>query len=196
MLVDVIFEGVHYDKYKFDLVNNIVIGYHYPNKPRILNPWINKTKSRTTGNVYYRKIVDLTLNDKKKHIKLHRLVYQLNNPTQDITGLEVDHIDQNSLNNDITNLRLVTASQNNANISKLKKNNGKETTSKYIGISYDKRDDIWQSQIKVEKKMYSKLFKNEREALEWRNNKIVELKVEEYYVIQPWIKKQVIIKKK
>lgn len=196
MLVDVIFEGIHYDKYKFNLKTNELISYRYPNKPRIVNPWMQKIKKKLTGTIYYRKVVDLTLNGKKNHIKLHRLVFQLNNPTMNIKGIEIDHIDQNSLNNDISNLRLVTHSQNTANISKISKTNGRHTTSQYIGISYSKRDEIWESAIRVEKTRYRKKFKSEFEALKWRNNKIIELGIQEYYEIQPWIKKQVIIKKK
>ena len=189
MIVDIVFENQRYDGYKFDLSNDTVISYKRP-KPIILNPWIQTNKN------YYRKVVDLILDNKKKKILFHRLVYQMHNPIENIKGIIIDHIDQNSLNNDINNLRLATHSQNCANISKSSKNRNIIPTSKYIGISYSKKDDAWAAEIKVEKIRFRKQFKNEKDALYWRNNKIIELKVDNFYSIQPWIKKKVVITSK
>ena len=36
---------------------------------------------------------------------MHRLVYQAFNPTEDIIGKDIDHIDGNRANNNLSNLR-------------------------------------------------------------------------------------------
>ena len=193
MIVDVIYEGIHYDKYKFNLKTNELISYCCK-QPKIKESHINSTQ-RSDGTFYSRKYYSFFKIGKGKKIAEHRLVYQLNNLSEDIVGKEIDHIDRNPLNNDICNLRSVTNCQNQANKNKCVK----PTTSKYIGISYCKRDGReprWDSSINVETNRYRKFFKSEFEALKWRNNKIIELGVQEYYEIQPWIKKQVVIKKK
>lgn len=59
-------------------------------------------------------------------------------------GLESDHIDRNGLNNQRSNLRLATSSQNHVN-SKLQSNN----TSGYRGVSWEERYGKWRGQIGV-----------------------------------------------
>ncbi len=66
---------------------------------------------------------------KRKNIRLHCYIYELKNGKIP-EGYEVDHKDRNSLNNQISNLRLVTHAENMCNISKSKNN-----TSGYIGVS-------------------------------------------------------------
>ena len=191
----IIYEGEIFKKYKFDFNTNTVIGKRNK-KPLTLT-------LGPTG--YYRVNLesdDSTKKDRKNVFsQYHRVVYQQYYPNDDIKGdgmfnkIEIDHIDRNPINNDISNLRSVTNCQNQANKNKCVK----PTTSKYIGISYCKRDGReprWDSSINVETNRYRKFFKSEFEALKWRNNKIIELGVQEYYEIQPWIKKQVVIKKK
>jgi len=52
----------------------------------------------------------------KKDYRYHRVIYKLHNPDWDMDDEphknQIDHIDQNKLNNDITNLRLVSPQQN------------------------------------------------------------------------------------
>lgn len=62
-------------------------------------------------------------------------------------GQEVDHIDGNGLNNQKSNLRFATHAQNGRNQRKSKVN-----TSGYKGVSWNKKDKKWHSQIKVNKK--------------------------------------------
>lgn len=57
-------------------------------------------------------------------------------------GMVVDHIDGNGLNNRKSNLRICTQAQNNLN-SRPKRN----CSSRYKGVSFYKRDKIWQVQI-------------------------------------------------
>jgi len=89
-----------------------------------------------------------------KHYLMHRLI--MNNPK----GFEVDHIDNNGLNNQMSNLRLVTHSQNQMNSHKYK-----DKTSKYKGVMWHKRDKIWEVQIKANNKQhYLGRFENEIQA--------------------------------
>lgn len=59
----------------------------------------------------------------------------------------IDHIDNNSLNNKIENLRKVTMSQNIMN-SRLNKN----SSSQYKGVSWYKPSQKWRSRIKIDGK--------------------------------------------
>jgi hypothetical protein len=71
--------------------------------------------------------------------------------------LIVDHIDHNPLNNRLENLQLIT---NRLNLSKDKKG-----TSKYTGVSWNKGNKSWHSQIKINSKtIYLGGFKTELEA--------------------------------
>jgi hypothetical protein len=57
---------------------------------------------------------------------------------------QIDHIDRNPTNNQFTNLRAVTGSENQHNSGKPKDN-----TSGYRGVSYDKRDKKWRASIRL-----------------------------------------------
>ena len=79
--------------------------------------WSNQGKGRflkpniSSVGYYY---VNLCKDGKKKMMSLHRLValHYIDNPEN---KEQVDHIDRNPLNNDISNLRWVTRSENNLN---------------------------------------------------------------------------------
>jgi hypothetical protein len=75
---------------------------------------------------------------KDKAILLHRFI--LNAPP----GIIVDHANGNTLDNRRENLRLCTIFENNSNRRK-----GKNTSSKYKGVSFHACNKKWQSQIKV-----------------------------------------------
>jgi len=68
------------------------------------------------------------------------------------SSLLIDHIDKNSLNNHISNLRIVTNQQNQFN-----------TNAK----GYTKHQNGWRSQIVKDGIRYSKCFKSEQEAKKW-----------------------------
>lgn len=88
-----------------------------------------------------------------KIIFLHHLIL----PIKD--GLEVDHINNNKLDNRRCNLRLVTRSQNQMNIK----------TSK--GVCWDKSSKSWMARITVNyKRIYLGCFKDEKQALKARRN--------------------------
>lgn len=80
-----------------------------------------------------------------KSCRAHRIawaIYYGEHPVKDI-----DHIDGNRSNNAISNLRLATQSQNNANM-RLFKN----STSGVKGVTWDKRRNCWRAHIVFEGK--------------------------------------------
>ena len=85
--------------------------------------------------------------------------------------LEIDHIDNNPLNNQKKNLRICTRSQNLANKPKYKIG-----TSKYKGVSWDKHNNKWVSCIKYnQKNIHLGRFKNEIDAAKAYNERAKEL---------------------
>lgn len=87
-------------------------------------------------------------------IAMHRLI--MNTPK----GLIIDHIDHNGLNNQKSNLRNCTASQNNAN-----RTSKKQGTSKYLGVSFYKPYNKYHVQIRIlGKNTHVGYYKNEIDA--------------------------------
>jgi len=136
-----------YPNYSFDLNTNQVYS-HYSKiylKPRL-------------NNRYYE--IRLYKNSKRKDIRLHRLVYEAYNG-EIPTGYVIDHIDLNTHNNHITNLRLATISQNSCN-QKVNKNN-KSTGYKNIFLT---KNNTYRVKIKKNNKVvYCKNFKTLEEAI-------------------------------
>lgn len=93
--------------------------------------------------------------------RMHRLIMGVEDKS-----ILVDHIDLNGLNNQRSNLRLATISQNNRN-TKSRKN----STSKYLGVSIERSSGKWKAQIGSNKIMKSLgRFKTEKEAARAYNN--------------------------
>ncbi len=65
-------------------------------------------------------------------------------------GLDTDHIDRNKLNNDITNLRYISRSQNNFN-----KDGNKNNTSGVKGVSWHSQNQLWRAYIMLDYKQIS-----------------------------------------
>lgn len=88
---------------------------------------------------------------------VHRIIYLLENNLEDLPAeYVVDHIDGNSLNNHIDNLRLIHKSSNTRN-AKMYSNN----TSGITGVYFDKKGkyDYWKaSWMKIDGKMGTKSF--------------------------------------
>ena len=75
-------------------------------------------------------------------------------------GIQVDHIDGNGLNNQKSNLRLVTNRQNCMNRHQI-------TTSKYPGVTWNKRSRKWVAQAQIDgKHIHIGTFSTEKEAYE------------------------------
>jgi len=103
--------------------------------------------------------------------KLHRLILHAK-------GIELDgdHFDRNKLNNQRSNLRLLTTVENNYN-SSLRKDN----SSGHIGVTWNLMAKKWQAQIQVDRKLkYLGLCKNINDAILLRQNaekKYVKIKI-------------------
>src|SRR5438046_10138236 len=73
----------------------------------------------------------------------------------------VDHINGYPIDNTTRNLRIVTSVQNHHNRRKNKKN----TSSKYKGVTWDKKSSVWRAQITNNKKhIHLRFFNTEEEA--------------------------------
>ena len=95
------------------------------------------------------------INGKRTSIAMHREILNLTDPK-----IQVDHKDHNGLNNQKNNLRIATNQQNHFNLTKRKDNK-----SGYKGITWHKRDKIWQSQIQINNKLiYLGSFNNKIDA--------------------------------
>jgi hypothetical protein len=88
--------------------------------------------------------VILYKNKKSKNFRIHKLV-ALNFLKHGPYNLVVDHINNIKTDNRLNNLQLIT---NRLNISKDVKNK----TSKYTGVSYDKKNKKWRASISINKK--------------------------------------------
>jgi hypothetical protein len=124
-------------------------------KERILKP-LDRAKSR--GLKY--KYVNLKYGLKQKKHSIHRLILE-NFPCwfMNYEGEFIDHADREPDNNHITNLRLSTFSQNNANMAK-KKN----CSSQYKGVTWSKALKKWRSQIEKTKKIHIGYYFSEVDA--------------------------------
>lgn len=91
---------------------------------------------------------------KRINIPMHRIIMKAPK------GLTVDHIDGDGLNNQRSNLRLATPSQNLINRT-IPPNN----TSGYKGVTWNKRNQNWVSSIQTNRKRkYLGCFKNKKLA--------------------------------
>lgn len=100
----------------------------------------------------------LTRPDGKKHFQIgiagihylvHRIIYSLHHNIKLFVNIQIDHEDNNGLNNNPANVRLATCSENQLNV-KLKKNN----SSGYKGVSYSKTGKYWWGQVRFKKERY------------------------------------------
>jgi hypothetical protein len=107
---------------------------------RILKSYIDKY-----GYIYH----GLSGYGKTKKFKLHRLMALTFIPNPD-NKKEVNHIDGNPKNNFMYNLEWVSHFENQSH--KVKSWN---RSSKYLGVTYNKREKKWKAQIQINKKKYS-----------------------------------------
>ena len=110
-----------------------------------------------------------------KNHKVHRLVadHFIPKPDSDCK-LEVDHIINDKTNNTVSNLRWVLHRQNMWNGKKIQK----ATSSKYIGVCFNKRDRVWQANISLndDRRKFLGHFHHEKDAARVYNTKAFELR--------------------
>src|SRR5688572_19860528 len=103
---------------------------------------------------------------KSKTISMHREIVHVGS-----LPVLVDHKDRDTLNNQKSNLRICTVSQNNAN-----KNSRPGSSSKYLGVYYSKRDKLWKAKVRKNRTPYNLgYFESEVEAARAYNVKAIEL---------------------
>lgn len=94
---------------------------------------------------------------KKYSIAIHRHIMKL----QKGDKILVDHIDGDGLNNQRSNLRLCTVTENNRN----QIHSAGTFSSVYKGVYWDKSKNTWAAEIRInKKKTYLGRFKNEKDA--------------------------------
>lgn len=126
--------------------------------------WLNQWRWYCHNRGYAVRAVGIG-NGRQKAIFMHRLV--INTPKRSWT----DHIDNNKLNNQKENLRIVTHSQNGMN-----RKNTKHSTSIFKGVSWDKKRDKWKVGItKNSKRCGLGYFKREEDAGKAYDRKAIEL---------------------
>lgn len=133
----------------------------YYTKERILKPGIN-------GAGYY--YVNLRYNNITVNYRIHQLVgIVFLNHTPNGYGFVIDHINNNKLDNRVENLQIITHREN---CHKRPTN----STSKYIGVSYEKNRNKWRAVIRINgKKIYLGSFINEEDANLAYQNKLKEI---------------------
>lgn len=91
---------------------------------------------------------------------IHRLIWILYTKKDIPDDLYIDHIDGNRLNNNIDNLRLATALENQYN--KFRQTDG---TSRYKGVWFDTKKNFWKASIRFQdRRHYIGQFNSELEA--------------------------------
>ncbi|HII3146503.1 TPA: HNH endonuclease [Citrobacter braakii] len=102
---------------------------------------IGDEAGRSKNNAY----AQVRLNGKLTMV--HRIIWEMHNGAID-SGMYVDHIDGNTFNNRLSNLRLVTHQDNHRNQKKRSTNK-----SGYLGVSWNKQHQKWQASIKLSGKV-------------------------------------------
>lgn len=101
----------------------------------------------------------------KKAEYMHRIIMRA-----DVTEV-VDHKDHNGLNNQKNNLRKCSDGQNKSNVS-----HHRDSTSKYLGVCWNKQVNKWQAQIHKNTKSYKLgFFDSENDAAVAYNERAREL---------------------
>ena len=135
------------------------LNYNHTKTEKVLTPGIDERG---------RMSVALHKNGKQKSFRVHQLIAIsfLNHKPDGTFKIVVDHIDNDQSNNNLDNLQLIT---NRENTSKDKKNK----SSKYTGVTWDKANNKWLAQIKINgRSKFLGRFVNELDAYNAYKNKL------------------------
>lgn len=106
---------------------------------------------------YVRRWTDIKKEGMRSRIYVHHCIVGF-----PLHGMEVDHRNGDKLDNRLENLRIVTHRENQANNPKRRMN---KTSSKYVGVYWNKRDKSWVAAITINGQIINLgYFKNEDEA--------------------------------
>ena len=123
--------------------------------------------SKAKSDYYYFQVMK---NSKKHNLYIHKLIGEYFIPNPDNKTI-VDHIDRNRTNNDISNLRWASKSENAINC-KIREDN----TSGCRGVCFNKRSKLWLARINLNNSVTNiGYFKNYEDAVIARQNKELEL---------------------
>lgn len=126
------------------------------------NKW--QCAARSTKGLYYAYRM-ITRGGRSRNISMHRLIMGVTDPR-----VEIDHKDLNGLNNQKSNLRVATRSQNGANCRKC----SKPTSSQFKGVYFRKNRNRWHARIKINGQRKSLgFYVNEEDAARAYNNAAV-----------------------
>ena len=148
--------------------------YQVSNFGNIRNSRLKIMKYFINNSGYY--CIKLSKHNKSSHFLVHRLV--LETFTTKEPNKEVNHIDENKLNNHLSNLEWVTSKENKQHsirtgtydcLKEIKNSLGKKhlsnTWSKYHNVTYDRNRNKWCATIRVNgKNMMQKRFNTEKKA--------------------------------
>ena len=122
-------------------------------KPTCTKQKVNQPAGHIRNNKYW------YVSFNRQQLLVHRVIYFLYYQT-DISSVTIDHIDQNTLNNSINNLRISTHQEQQCN-----KKGKQNSSSKYKGVNWSKSLQKWRASICVNKKrMHIGYYANEIEA--------------------------------
>ena len=113
---------------------------------------------------------------KRKWYGVHRLLGLLFIPNP-VNKPQIDHINRNSLDNRLINLRWATR-QEQGNNQKLRESN----TSGVKGVSFAKSRQKWETRLWVNGKVYQRGFKSKEEAIAYRRELEIKHLGEDYLV--------------
>lgn len=158
------------DLYSIDNVGNVYSNYEWSistkQKTKRETPLLLKASPDKTGYL----IICLMKNGKKITERIHRLVAKHfigPRPNNKV----VDHIDRNKLNNDVSNLRYVSYSENAKNTGTYKTNKLGE---KFINKTTDGKAYEVRASLEENKQTYFGRYKTLEEAIEVRNRVVKE----------------------
>lgn len=95
-------------------------------------------------------MASIRFDGRKTTVKMHRILLDAK------PGQIVDHIDQNGLNNQKSNLRFTTASRNKRNAPKYRTSGGVRPASRFKGVGWDPSSNArkpWRARIRVNCKL-------------------------------------------